>query len=573
MINRVKIFLIWIIIVPICSCSQVLQTVNLELTTEDTSKQDEFIVIEKVLTAQEAQNQNRSPFKRIVLQSGRRAEAKSIDEELALKSKFPVEDKLNIYRIGTGDSLTFSRLIQNNRPETRASSNWPDNLKNFNFRLGVGDSLSLTLLKQQNNPISTIVPSADVETSQNLILEQQNDTILESNGRIGSDGSVLLLEVGRLEAKNKTLNELQSEVRNILIRNGQSPRFQLEITQFKSQKAYLTINEISNIIILNDQQTTLKDILTSAGVGFTPGVTTRIRLQRNREEYVLSLRSIYSHKSPNVNIYDNDHIFVEKTSSNIITNISRVGDDGSVVFEGVGKIQARGRTLEELRVEISSLIEKIPGSENTFQIEISEFSSQAALVNISQLPGGVIPITDTPKALDEILTENGLSFDGKSITRINLQRKGETYTFTLDDLLDSEAPRIYLQGNDRITTETLPYKENKVFILGGVNPQIFKINPENRETLADVLFTSGGPLSSSNAKRSEIYLLRGANPVTAYHLDAQNPARLIVADAMELRPNDIIYVAEQPIISFNRTLATIVPLRILLRDIQDENIP
>ena len=63
------------------------------------------------------------------------------------------------------------------------------------------------------------------------------------------------------------------------------------------------------------------------------------------------------------------------------------------------------------------------------------------------------------------------------------------------------------------------------------------------------------------------------NPVIAYHLDAQSPTRLIVADEMELRPNDILYVSEQPIVSFNRTLATIIPLRLLLRDIKDENIP
>ena len=119
----------------------------------------------------------------------------------------------------------------------------------------------------------------------------------------------------------------------------------------------------------------------------------------------------------------------------------------------------------------------------------------------------------------------------------------------------------------------LSYKENKVFILGGVEPQIFTINPSNRETLADILFVSGGVLSSPGAKRSEVYLLRGTNPVVAYHLDAQKPTRIIVAEAMQLRPNDILYVAEQPIISFNRTLATIVPLRILLRDVQDQNIP
>ena len=165
-----------------------------------------------------------------------------------------------------------------------------------------------------------------------------------------------------------------------------------------------------------------------------------------------------------------------------------------------------------------------------------------------------------------------MSIDANNIIQISLQRDGQTYVFSLDDLLASDGPDIYLQPEDHVSTQVFPYKENKVFILGGVSPQIFKINPANRETLADVLFAQGGPLSASNAKRSEVYLLRGNNPVVAYHLDAQSPTRLIVADAMELRPNDILYVAEQPIISFNRTLATIMPLRILLRDIQDENI-
>ena len=58
---------------------------------------------------------------------------------------------------------------------------------------------------------------------------------INSTGRIGSDGSVLSLEVGRLEAVGKTLNELRSEVRNILIRNIVSPRFQMEIVDFKSK--------------------------------------------------------------------------------------------------------------------------------------------------------------------------------------------------------------------------------------------------------------------------------------------------------------------------------------------------
>ena len=268
-----------------------------------------------------------------------------------------------------------------------------------------------------------------------------------------------------------------------------------------------------------------------------------------------------------------DHIFVEDSSANIVSTTSIVDHEGSVVFEGIGKIKAAGRSLSELRVEIKNLMQKVPGSQNAFQVQITNFSSQTALLSTPGVPGVVVPITDNPAKLTEVLTQNGLSIDINSITRINLQRSGETFVFTLDSLLDPNAPNIYLRPGDRITADILPYKENKVFILGGVSPQIFKINPANRETLADVLFTSGGALSAPSAKRSEVYLLRGDNPVVAYHLDAQSPTRLIVADAMELRPNDILYVAEQPIISFNRTLETIIPLRFLLRDIQDDNIP
>ena len=87
--------------------------------------------------------------------------------------------------------------------------------------------------------------------------------------------------------------------------------------------------------------------------------------------------------------------------------------------------------------------------------------------------------------------------------------------------------------------------------------------------MADALFAPGGPLAVPTAQRSAVYLLRGRDPVQAYHLDARNPLSAVLADAVELRPNDIVFVAEQPITTFNRTLANVFPLRVLLRDIRD----
>ena len=552
-------------------CSQVLQSVNLELNTEDNSTQDSFNVVEKVLTSLEAQKQNASPYHRFVSQTGRGNNAKIVSENKVIQSNFPHNTKKPVYRIGIGDVLTFSKLIENNQTQLNSDINWPTNSKSFLYTLGVGDLLTLTLLREEET--LSQMKASDSNDGQNLLLDTQTDVVLSSTGRIGSDGSLLLLEIGQLEAKGKTLNELRSEVRNILIRNGTSPRFQLEIVEFKSKKAYLTINDQSRIILLADQETTLRDVLTTASVGPSPGIITQVRLQRNGEEYLMSLRGIFSPNSPNVTISADDHIFVEDSSTNTITSTSKVGHDGNLVFAGIGKINTVGKTLEELKLEMSSVMDKIPGSQNAFQVEITKYSSQTALVTIPGQTGGVIRITDIPLGLDEVLSERGLTIDGNFIIRINLKRGGRSYSFTLKDLLNPSNKRVYLQPDDRVTTESLPYKKNKVFILGAVNPQIFEINPSNRESLADILFTSGGVLSSSNAQRSEVYLLRGNNPVVAYHLDAQSPTRLIVANNMELRPNDILYVAEQPIISFSRTLATISPLRILLRDIQDGNIP
>ena len=571
MIKSIKIILLCIATGFLTSCSQVLQSVDLEISTQDNSKQETFSVIEKTLTIQEARKQKSAPYDRSLLKNGRGEGSKPIPESNVLASNFPKNKTSGAYRLGIGDTVTFSRLFEKKLSSNNLETEWPKQKGSSNYKLGVGDTLTLTLVKLLKSDPQ--VASSGSDNQLVITTQPANDESIQSTARIGSDGSVLLLEVGRLEANGKTLNELRSEVRNILIRNSVSPRFQLEISNFKSQKAYLTINSTSEVIFLDDQIITIRDVLTSANVGFKPDIITRVRLQRNGEEYIMSLRDVYSKKDYQFDIRSGDHIFVEDNTARIVTTSSIVDYRGYIVFEGIGEMKAAGLTLNDLRFEINKLMQKIPESNNTFQIQITNFFSQKALLSIPGQPGTVITITDTPTTLANVLVENGLSVDGDNIVQINLLRGEKSYTFTLDDLLDVTDSKVYLQAGDRIVTDILQYKENKVFILGGVSPQIFTINPTKRETLADVLFTSGGALSASTAKRSEVYLLRGSDPVVAYHLDAQSPTRLIVAETMELRPNDILYVAEQPIMSFNRTLATILPLRILLRDIKDENIP
>ena len=81
--------IIFIFVNIVSSCSQVLQTVDLEINAADDSLQEEFNVVEKTLTINEAKKQKAAPYLRTVLKNGRGELAKPIPEKLALESEYP----------------------------------------------------------------------------------------------------------------------------------------------------------------------------------------------------------------------------------------------------------------------------------------------------------------------------------------------------------------------------------------------------------------------------------------------------------------------------------------------------
>jgi polysaccharide biosynthesis/export protein len=82
--------------------------------------------------------------------------------------------------------------------------------------------------------------------------------------------------------------------------------------------------------------------------------------------------------------------------------------------------------------------------------------------------------------------------------------------------------------------------------------------------LADVIYDNGGfPTATGDA--SQIYVLRASTDprefgaVTAYHLDARNAVAITLATRFEMRPNDIVFIEEQVITSWNRALNQLLP--------------
>ncbi|PTQ66234.1 polysaccharide biosynthesis/export family protein [Celeribacter persicus] len=105
-----------------------------------------------------------------------------------------------------------------------------------------------------------------------------------------------------------------------------------------------------------------------------------------------------------------------------------------------------------------------------------------------------------------------------------------------------------------------------VYLTGEVKQQGRFTLPLGRQaSLADALYEGGKGLAIQTADARHIYVLRGSDDpmefdaLTAWQLNTKNAAALALATRFELRPNDIIFVAEQPVTKWNRTISQITP--------------
>ena len=543
------------------------------------STQEEFSINIKGLTFTSAQNANKSPYPRELMLAGSGSNADVVNEEYLLANKIPQELKKPDYFLGIGDELVFTQINEVMPEATR----WPTDLVTSEYLVGVGDELTLIQLKESKFSVKNIINNEEDNNKNDKEITPRSEGVVQSSGIVGTKGNILLLGLGSIKAANRTLNDIRTEVRNVLIRNGTAPSFQLEITEFNSKKAYVVgknplsvkEEETANIISITNLPLTLREVMVNYGLRPSGYNTTVINLTRNTDKFRMTVGQLFNSQTPDIFIQDQDIIEIDDALASATgTNTVRVGSRGNILLPGVGSIKAINRTLTDLHKEVYNTLRK-KGLAPKFQLELTKFESKKAYLISEGSNSKVINITDSGIHIKELILGNGFSINSDtSLSVVTLTRHGQVFRITTEEIFAPNSPNLWIKNQDQIEITNLDYKLGQVFALGGAgNAKIVAIDPSKRETLADILFVDGGALNNLLAKRSEVYLLRGRNPSVAYHLDAQNVSRILVAAQTELRPNDIVYIADRPIISFSRTLAELNPLRILLRDLENDNIP
>lgn len=299
-----------------------------------------------------------------------------------------------------------------------------------------------------------------------------------------------------------------------------------------------------------------------------------------------------------------------------------VQDDGSINIPNVGRVRIAGMTIEDAEATLfQKLVEN--QIDPTFSLEIAEFNSRKVSIGGAVGEPTVVPVGLTPLYLDEALVAaGGITVEDQDYASVRLYRDGTLYQIPLTELYSRDGlTRTRLIPGDAIFVDTeyeltraQQYFEQQirliearraarssalqelqleislrqtalnearenyrarvdlgadyrdyVYLTGEVGTQSrFPLPFERHASLADALFDAGG-IKSSTGDVSQIYLLRGSNDprevgaVTAWHLDARNAANFALATKLELRPDDIIFVAQQPVTRWDRAFSQIVP--------------
>jgi len=197
-----------------------------------------------------------------------------------------------------------------------------------------------------------------------------------------------------------------------------------------------------------------------------------------------------------------------------------------------------------------------------YQIPLSQLYASASLTKTRLLPGDAV-FVDTEYELSRAqdyfaqqITLIQARQASRSSALAELQAEVGLRRADLEEARQNYTARVDLGADNR----------KYVYLTGEVGKQSrFALPFERTASLADALYDEGGGVATATGDVSHIYVLRSSSDprefgaVTAWHLDARNAANFVLATRFELRPDDIIFIAQQPVTKWSRSISQILP--------------
>lgn len=247
-----------------------------------------------------------------------------------------------------------------------------------------------------------------------------------------------------------------------------------------------------------------------------------------------------------------------------------VGEDGKFFYPFAGVVQAAGRTVEEIREELTRKLSKYIESVQ-LDVRVAGYRSQRVYVVGEVAQPGVYLVKDIPlTVLEAINSAGGVKLEA-DLRNITLTREEKSYSINLLSLYEGGDTKqnVLLKHGDVLNVPNNVF--NKVFVLGettlsrgfGARPRSV-IMDKGRITLLEVL-SEAGSLTQDTSDAARVFIFRsGLGKPEIFHLDARSPETFFLADRFSMQPRDLVFVNRTELIRWNEIVFQITPIINLL---------
>lgn len=235
-----------------------------------------------------------------------------------------------------------------------------------------------------------------------------------------------------------------------------------------------------------------------------------------------------------------------------------VDHKGQIQFPLIGLLVLEGLTADQARALLTKKLARYIAQPNV-TLRVQSYRSKRVYVDGEVRTPGLQAIDDIPMTLVEALNRAGGMQPNADQSRIVVERGEARYSVNLRDLVQKgiNPGTILLAHGDVVRVHSRD--ESKVFVSGEViSPRALTMH-NGRLTLNEALGESGG-ISPLSGDARQVYVVRKTPERTrVFRLDARASGALAMAEAFELRPKDVVYVAASPLANWNRQLSLLFP--------------
>ena len=292
---------------------------------------------------------------------------------------------------------------------------------------------------------------------------------------------------------------------------------------------------------------------------------TRTRLPyRTSWSYAIGVGDVLS-----IDVYDHPELTMPAgPDRSARENGFRVQADGKFFYPHIGEIDAKGRTIEQVRSDLSQKLRQII-PEPQVVARIAEFKSQSVLVGGEVNSPNKQTLDTVPLTLFQAVNAAGGATEEADLSRITVKRNGHTYRVDLNGFLRAN----YAENNPILRAGDVVHvpelRTEQAYILGEVSkPSVVDLAKEPIN-LTQALANQGG-LKEVRADARGVFVFRNhSGRTTVFQLETSSPEGWLLGTEFSLIPDDVVYVTRSPLTRWNDTITALLPTVVAIRNLDD----